>query len=347
MIYLRLMLDNALLWHETSLTAGHCRLLLSDAAMTFQPILATERRLSLFGLDARYTGATVRHNEKAGCFCRQTIILGRDLPASAGYGSGARMSVELRFDDQCSNGHNTFYVTAEISTTASRRRNDIEAGGCLHDEIARYFPALAHLIKWHGTTSEGPLHYVANTLYFAGDADYNGRKAGEISATARGIRFGNSPITQKISHGLAAFLESRMNTGEFQPVAIAYEKRPGDTYNFQPKWTLAGYGERWHECPFDREQEAREWCAALNSGAVELVTIPTAYSEGKSRELDAARRAAVWPEATDAELCQPREELQKALEARLPALLAAFRAHVETCGFAWSPESLAMVGGAK
>lgn len=51
---------------------------------------------------------------------------------------------------------------------------------------------------------------------------------------------------------------------------------------------------------------------------------------GKERELDAARRAAVWPEATDAELCQEPEALKAALAERLPALMVEFRAAVES-----------------
>jgi len=41
----------------------------------------------------------------------------------------------------------------------------LEACGCLHDEIRQHFPELAHLIKWHLVSTDGPLHYIANTLY--------------------------------------------------------------------------------------------------------------------------------------------------------------------------------------
>jgi hypothetical protein len=55
--------------------------------------------------------------------------------------------------------------------------------------------------------------------------------------------------------------------------------------------------------------------------------------EGKERELDAARRAAIWPEATDEELTAP--DLKTRLAARLPALMAAFRVAVEELGFTY------------
>ena len=57
--------------------------------------------------------------------------------------------------------------------------------------------------------------------------------------------------------------------------------------------------------------------------------------EGKGRELDAARRCAVWPEATDEELCLPRVELRALLVARLPKLMEEFKAAVESLGFVY------------
>jgi hypothetical protein len=55
--------------------------------------------------------------------------------------------------------------------------------------------------------------------------------------------------------------------------------------------------------------------------------------EGKERELDCAREAAIWPEATDEDLIAP--DLEKRLAARLPALMADFRAAVEALGFTY------------
>jgi hypothetical protein len=56
----------------------------------------------------------------------------------------------------------------------------------------------------------------------------------------------------------------------------------------------------------------------------------------KVRNLDHARSAAVWPEATDEELSVPEDQLRAVLLARLPALRAEFkRAMIEDCGFDW------------
>lgn len=56
---------------------------------------------------------------------------------------------------------------------------------------------------------------------------------------------------------------------------------------------------------------------------------------GKERELDAARRAACWPDATDAELSTDADTLRAALVARLPSVIAAMRAACEAAGVAW------------
>lgn len=53
----------------------------------------------------------------------------------------------------------------------------------------------------------------------------------------------------------------------------------------------------------------------------------------KVRNLDHARSSAIWPDATDEELTAPG--LKERLEARLPALMAEFRAAVESLGFTW------------
>lgn len=270
----------------------------------------------------------------------------------SGYGAGGEMCVEIRFDDECKNGHQSFAITASVYTAASRRRHDIEAGGCMHEAIAKVFPELAPFIKWHLTSTDGPMHYVANAMHFASDADCWGRRKGEASAWAHVVYFADSPVSHKIKGGFAKFLQSRMQDlgngafcaqppelGSFQVVAIAHESRPGETYKFAPKFTFAGYGEKWHECPFDDEHMAQEWVQAFNLKKSVFKSVPTAFSEGKERELDKARRVAIWPEATDAELCADKETLKAALLARLPGLLAEFRTDVEKAGFLWEPET--------
>ena len=51
--------------------------------------------------------------------------------------------------------------------------------GCIHDHIAEHFPELRPYIKWHLCGLEQPMHYLANTIYHAGDRDHNGLLKGE------------------------------------------------------------------------------------------------------------------------------------------------------------------------
>jgi len=87
-------------------------------------------------------------------------------------------------------------VTGELwraTKTGERdgRFREWEAGGCLHDRIAKKVPALAALIRWHLSDADGvPMHYIENALYhvhrylglyriFATDAAYPETRAGD------------------------------------------------------------------------------------------------------------------------------------------------------------------------
>lgn len=79
------------------------------------------------------------------------------------------------------NLHPYFSITANIVTPASKRRRDIDAGGCLHDEILRLWPQLAPIVALHlsdANTGE-PMHAESNAVYWAGGvvnlgAEYHG-----------------------------------------------------------------------------------------------------------------------------------------------------------------------------
>lgn len=91
-------------------------------------------------------------------------------------GKDAVITVKVRFDDQCGNGHNSFSITGDITTPSSRNSG---VSGCIHDEIAKHFPYLAPFIKWHLCSTDGPMHYVANTIYHASDRDCFGLQKDE------------------------------------------------------------------------------------------------------------------------------------------------------------------------
>ena len=239
-------------------------------------IVRSEAQVTVFGVQAR--AHNVVQNTDTGRILNQEIaVFGRPIK---GYGTNASISVKLRFDDSCRNGHESFAITAEVRRLGQR---GIEAGGCLHDDIAKVFPELAPLIKWHLTSTDGPMHYVANNCYNAGDCDCWGLRKGE-----------RRPILgpDKMLTWVPKITPEKYVKGAQQPVPVLVEYEP--------------------------------WCRE---------------GEGKERDLDAARRTAVWPDATDEELCQERPQLEAALKARLPALLAEFKQAMLEIGFIY-PEKV-------
>ena len=122
-------------------------------------------------------------------------------------GTPCKMTVQVRFDDECGNGHNTFAITADI------RGRFIDMGGCLHDEIREHFPELAHLIRWHLVSTDGPMHYIANTTYHASPTKWNGEpKTPDIEAARRTAIWPDATIEQLQSEeALTARLESLLS----------------------------------------------------------------------------------------------------------------------------------------
>lgn len=293
----------------------------------------SDKPMTIHGVEGRLKRRTVGPRTNPSCFEHQDwVSFSRPI---TGWGPNRQMKVEIRFDDECHNGHNTFAITAHIYHPGGR---DWDACGCLHDEIREYFPELAHLVQWHGCTTDGPLHYIANTLYLAGDRDCNGKRAGEVLRSKPAIMFDNVPVPRFIGDKFAAFLQDRIGTGDFQVMEVPHEKR--SDYAYDPKYTLVGFDVPWHSCPFDTKAYADGFCQALNQCRTSIVHVPTAYSKGKAREFDSARNAAIWPNATDEQLSASPDDLRKALEQRLPGLLSEFKKAMTDCGFYWCPEDI-------
>jgi hypothetical protein len=181
------------------------------------------------------------------------------------------------------------------------------------------------------------MHYIANTVYLAGERDHWGKLKGEPMQWETHIIFGSNPIKHNVGRAFTKFLQdARQQVGAeaFDFEVLPIEHGP-DSHNFKfkPKYTFGGFAEKWHECPFDSEEAALDFLRALQTCEPSFVTVTTAWGEGKAHELDSARSAAIWPEATNEDLTAPG--LKERLEARLPALLAEFRAAVESLGFVY------------
>ena len=94
--------------------------------------------------------------------------------------------VDVRHDDECGNGYNSFAVTATIYKTGKRNDSAMIMDGCCHDEIIKVFPKLKKYIKWHLCSTDEPMHYVANTIYHASNKDCWGLQKGEIRQLKNG-----------------------------------------------------------------------------------------------------------------------------------------------------------------
>lgn len=288
---------------------------------------------SINGVSGSFTHRTIRPGKPVNLFFKQRWVSERRGVAKL-YGPGANMTVEARYDDECGNGRNSFAITATVVTPESKRRGDTEAGGCLHEEIEQVFPELAHLIRWHLFDDRDPMHYLANTVYLAGDRDHSGRRRGEPSAWREVVKFGNNPIAHHIRENIAKFLIEMQTVGfVFDVVEVPHKNSPGQNYSFGPKFTFSGLPEVWHMCPYESRSEAEAFASALRNCDPIFSRVPYLFSDGKPRELDKARLAARWPDATDEQLCLPPDELRQLLADRLPALLAEFRADISAAGF--------------
>lgn len=140
-----------------------------------------------------------------------------------------KLTCEIRYDDCCGNGHNSFAITGE-----GRDLNGSYSGGCMHDTMAKHFPEFAKFIKWHLTSSTGPMHYLGNTIYQAGERDYNGLLKGEKRQLVNGRS--KLPVWEA---------GTRNAKGEFVSLNRTYEwkdsaERPADDGSivWEPVWRV-------------------------------------------------------------------------------------------------------------
>lgn len=242
------------------------------------------------------------------------------------------ITATARFDDRCKNGHNTFSLTGETYRKVNGRKVE-ETGGCIHEAIATHFPELAPYIKWHGCHTDGPLHYVANTLYHVSNKDCWGYRKGEPSKFSPAFYFSDSPISYMTSVEFYNFIISREKRKKIKIVAVPFENQSDYSSHFEDRYTFEGYEVDWYKCPFKLLRDAEEFQQALETCKVRTAMIPTSFGIGKERNLDAARSCAIWPEATDEELLSA--DLDTKLIARLPGLIQEFKQAMESLGFTY------------
>lgn len=80
-------------------------------------------------------------------------------------GVSYRVEAFIRYDDVCRNGHNTFRITGKTFRGDSYTP---ESSGRIDEEIGIAIPELKPFLRWQLVSSKGPMHYIANSLYWAG-----------------------------------------------------------------------------------------------------------------------------------------------------------------------------------
>jgi len=240
------------------------------------------------------------------------------------------LCIDIRYDDECGNGHNSFSITGTLYEHGKRGDLGTIACGCLHDDIKILAPEYAHLIKWHLMSSDAPMHYMANTLYHAKDREDMSKPLGAVLKSKRVVQM----------HGVEQFPGKRnmvactelIRSGAFEMIEIQHG--PTDGYQFKPKYKVIVQGDeteyKWHEGEFDTSRELVAYAEAVQAGHVDIVTVPTKWNEASEPNLDAARGSACWEDATLEQL-QDKEQLLS----RIPDLLSEFIEVVEGLGFTY------------
>lgn len=240
-------------------------------------------------------------------------------------GEPSIITCTIRYDDECNNGHNTFSIIGNIKRVGAR---DWDCGGCIHEEIEKYFPEFKHLIKWHLVSSDGPMHYIANTAYWAKDRKYMNLPIGHPVQFKKSLKFDNIPLTFNFKESFLNFISNIKNWDDVKIIELQH-KQEKEGYQYKPKYTFEGIGSNeWYQGEFDTIQKANEWLEMFKTFDFEIIETPIKWNEAKEPNIENARSSAIWENATLEQL-----QSEKALKARLPRLMKKFRKDIEAIGF--------------
>lgn len=238
--------------------------------------------------------------------------------------NGMTLTVNIRYDDECGNGHNSFAITGSCGG-----RNGI--GGCIHDFIIEQVPSLEKYIKWHLTSSDGPMHYVANSMYHASNKDCWGKTKGEPYNYVKSLSFTGYPFTIKLESKFIEWLE-QTKPKTLTIIELVHSKDP-DTYS--PNYTFKEYIEgtglenSWYKNLFSSLQEAEEMQKGLMELEYSFTSVSTSIGKGKTPDLKAARSCAIWPAAKLSDFTEDK------LNSRLKGLLSDFKIDIESLNFTY------------
>lgn len=140
----------------------------------------------------------------------QKTLTGEKFTVTKRNNDDSVLVVNVRFDDECSNSHKTFSIIGEYFNTYHKFKrwpNYCDTCGCIHDLISKYVPELQSFIKWHLTSTDGPMHYIANTVYHVknNDFDYARNSAVWLDATVQDLHLLN--LEQRLKERLPKLME--------------------------------------------------------------------------------------------------------------------------------------------
>ena len=127
------------------------------------------------------------------------------------------ITVNIRLNDECKNGHQDFAITADIYK-AGKPRTDKNwlGGGCQHEVIAAAFPEFIPFIKLHLADYAGiPMYAVENGFYHLTNG-FNSKSTNEAFKAEYCDYYRVKPAqfdTLKLSHNQTQFALNLMNLG--------------------------------------------------------------------------------------------------------------------------------------
>ena len=239
-----------------------------------------------------------------------------------------RIVFEVRYDDECGNGHNSFSIKATIySDEHSSDNRYFVTKECIHEEISKHFPELKHLVKWDLINSDGPMHYVANTTYHARTREDMNIALDVPTRFEKRLKFDSIPFTFK--EFKRDFFKELEKGVDWNNETITVHSHPSDKETYSDNYSFSFLKtENWYDCPFSIKQNAEEFLEAFKNFKYAIVSTPIEWNKAVEPNIEAARSCAVWPDATLEQL-----QSESALMERLPKLMQEFKKDIEALGF--------------
>lgn len=123
-------------------------------------------------------------------------------------GTTFKIVATVRHDDNCGNGHNTFSIVGDIQRKARNGRWVDDRCGQIREDIVKRFPNLAPYLKWHLCSTDGPLHYIANTLYHVKNGNLDYARSTAIWPEATDEELTSDNLRERLEQRLPTLMES-------------------------------------------------------------------------------------------------------------------------------------------